>query len=209
MAGVHLTRTPSRRGVARRRVLRVIAGVLAVLGALALVPRPSTKYRAEVRLVVPAPLATNDVVRTIAARPTEATVRADGTLVVIATSGSDRDAARARVENSARDGLDAALRPIAADADARASAARADEQRAANQLMTLVNRTGLDDPAAELQRVQAVVADLETQRRAAVAAGRPLTDIDARLADNQQAMFELDAQNRAARRARAGPGPRP
>jgi hypothetical protein len=187
--------TSERHGVATpRRLLRVSAGVLGVLGVLALVALPTARTRAEARLNAAPPFTTNDLVRTIRTTAPQASVRADGRQVLVAVTASNRWTARARVATLAHAGLEAGLRHVTATAAAQTAAARSAEAQAAAQLATLADRTGLTDPTPAYQRLQAVVQGLEIQRELAAALGAPVGALDASLAANQQAMFELQAQ---------------
>jgi len=180
--------------VTPRRVFRLCAVVLAVLGAAAVVALPTARSQAEARLSVTRPFTSGDVVRAIRTVAPRAAVRADGPRIVVAVTASKRRTARARAATIARAGLEAGLRRFVATAGAQTAAARSSEAQAASQLATLADRTGLTDPTPALQRLEAAVQGLELQRELAAAIGAPLGALDASLAANQQAMFELRAQ---------------
>ena len=180
--------------VTPRRVFRLCAVVLAVLGAAAVVALPTARSQAEARLSVTRPFTSGDVVRAIRTVAPRAAVRADGPRIVVGVTASKRRTARARAATIARAGLEAGLRRFVATAGAQTAAARSSEAQAASQLATLADRTGLTDPTPALQRLEAAVQGLELQRELAAAIGAPLGALDASLAANQQAMFELRAQ---------------
>jgi hypothetical protein len=180
--------------VTPRRVFRLCAVVLAILGAAAVVALPTARSQAEARLSVTRPFTSGDVVRAIRTVAPRAAVRADGPRIVVGVTASKRRTARARAATIARAGLEAGLRRFVATAGAQTAAARSSEAQAASQLATLADRTGLTDPTPALQRLEAAVQGLELQRELAAAIGAPLGALDASLAANQQAMFELRAQ---------------
>ncbi len=182
------------RGVANSRsLLYICAGFLAVLGAAALV-FPTGRFRAEARVMVAAPFTTSALARTVRTLGDGATVRADGSEVFIALTASNRRTARERAVALAHLGLDVGLRQVTATTDEQAAAARDAEARAAAQLATLAAPPGVADPRPALQRLEAIVHDLERQSERAAAAGEPVRAIDLSLAENQQAMFALRAQ---------------
>jgi hypothetical protein len=187
-------RSRLRRVVNRRTVVRTGAVVLALLGVVALVVRPATRTRAEARVTIPSPLVVGDAVGAILARADGATATAVSRRVTVSSSAANRDAARARAETLARAGLDAASQQAVAVYTRRADAARSDRAGAAAQLATLASRTGFTDPEPAYRQHVAVVHDLQQQLAAAAAAGQPLATINAQLAENQQAAFELQLQ---------------
>jgi hypothetical protein len=193
-----LTGAPSRDDANRkRRIFRVIAAVLAVIGVVLIIVRPSPRYRAEVRLIVAAPLDTNDLVRAIdsdGSDRAETDVRADGGLVFISATGSDRNATRERVVERARAGLATHVRQLDAAADQEAAAARVAADAAGTELAALVNRTGLEDAAGELAAVRAEFEALIDERIEAAAAGRPVSELDIAIADTQRDFFDLQNQ---------------
>ena len=187
-------RSRLRRVVNRCTVVRTGAVVLALLGVVALVVRPATRTRAEARVTIPSPLVVGDAVGAILARADGATATAVSRRVTVSSSAANRDAARARAETLARAGLDAASQQAVAVYTRRADAARSDRAGAAAQLATLASRTGFTDPEPAYRQHVAVVHDLQQQLAAAAAAGQPLATINAQLAENQQAAFELQLQ---------------
>ncbi len=143
---------------------------------------------------VATPLTTGAMVRTVRTLGEGAVVHADGSDVLIALTASSRRTARARVLALAHAGLEGGVREVTATTDAQAAAARDSWGRADAELQALAGRTGVPDPRPLLQKLEAVVRDLERQSERAAAAGSSEHTIDVRLADNQQAMFELRAQ---------------
>jgi hypothetical protein len=193
-AGMRLSAARARGVATSRRFRRACAGVLVVLGAVALVALPNGRTRAEAQLTVAPPFTTSDVLHAMRSVAHGATVRAAGSQVDIALTASNRRTARALAAKRAHIGLEAALRNFTASADGQTAAARGLEAQAATQLATLAARTGLADPTFAYQRLEGVVRGLERQREMAATAGMPPGPIDATLAENQQAMFELRAQ---------------
>jgi hypothetical protein len=144
--------------------------------------------------MVAAPFTTTAVVRAMRQLGDGAMVRADGSQILIALTAPNRRTARERAVTLAHVGLEVGLRQVTATADEQAAAARDSEARAADQLATLADHTGVADPAPAFQRLEVVVHDLERQSELAAAAGKPVRTIYVSLAENQQAMFELRAQ---------------
>ena len=184
-----------RRAPNRHIIVRTGAVVLAVLGIAALVVRPVRgTARAEAAFVVPPPLAVDTAVGAIRARADGAMVTAAGRRIRVASSGAGPGTARARVAALASAGLDAAGQRLTAVEARLAAAARSDRAQVTAQIAAMVSRTGLTDPEAEYRRRVLVVQDLVAQRARAAAAGRPLAAIDDQLAQNQEAVFELQLQ---------------
>lgn len=183
------------RGVALPRLLlRVCAGVFALLGTAALATPVGPRIRAEAGLKVAEPFTASALLRALRPAAPGVTARADGSQVLIASTASNRRGAHGRVETAAHDGLDAGLRHFVASARRQIAAARSSEARATRQLANFVDRTGLLDPALAYQRQEPVVHDLERQHDAAAASGTSLGAVDASLAENQQVLFELGIQ---------------
>jgi hypothetical protein len=183
-----------RRLVSRRTAVRTGAVVLALLGVVALIARPSTRTRAEARVTVPSPLVVGDAMAPILAHGDGATATAVGRRVTVTVSDAKRDAARAQAEALARAGLVNASQQAVAVYTRRADAARSARATAAAQLATLASRTGFTDPEPAYRQQVTVVQGLQEQLAAAAAAGQPLATINAQLAENQEAAFELKLQ---------------
>ena len=180
--------------VTRRNLARVAAALLALLGVVALVVRPQRDTRAEARVAVPRALDLNEVMRAIRADRTGATATVDGRRITVAFTDGDAFVARTYVKDLATGGLDSARKQQTAVQTKRAEAARADSAEATAEIAAIATRTGISDPESVYRdRVQAG-RELEAQRAAAVAAGRPLTDIDNAIAVNQQEIAELQLQ---------------
>jgi hypothetical protein len=187
-------RTRLRRAVNRRTAVRTVALALAVLGVVVLVVRPGAQPRVEARFTVPIPLVVGDAVGTILAHAAGATATAHGRQVTIVATDADAGVARAHAEALARAGLDGARQQFATLQTRQVDAANADHARAASQLAELESHSGLTDPEAAYRARVAVVRNLRAELAAASAAGRPLGAINAQLAENQQAVFELELQ---------------
>jgi hypothetical protein len=183
-----------RRAATLRNSVRIGAAALALIGVVALIVRPATHTRAEAHFVVPSPLVVNDAIGAILDQAGGASARADGRRITVASSAADRVVARAHVVALARAGMDGARAHFSAVETQRADAAKVDRAQAASQLATLASRTGITDPEAAYRERVAVVQNLEEQRAVAVSTGQPLAAIDAQLAENQQAAFELQLQ---------------
>lgn len=184
-----------RRAVTPRTVVRigtaVLALVLVLLGVAVLAVHPTTRTRAEARFTVPAPLVVDDVIRAIRTHADGATATAHGRRVTVVSTDASRVAARSHGVALAHAGLDAALRDLTAVETRRAQAAHNDRSQAAVDLANLASRTGLTDPEPAYRAAVAAVQNLQEQRAAAASAGRPVAAIEAKLADKQQAVFEL------------------
>ncbi len=180
--------------VTGRALVRVGAVLLALLGVAALVLHPAGRTRAEANVSVRAPLVVGDVVGAILGRAGGAQVTAHGRVVTISFLDAHRDVARARVGSLARAGLEGAQRQVIASQTKLAAAARADRAQSAAQIASIASRTRITDPESAYQQRVRDGQDLEAQRAAAVAAGQPLTSINGAIADNQEAVFELQLQ---------------
>jgi hypothetical protein len=179
----------------RRTFVRIGAAVLALVGVVALVVRPSRETRATARFTVPSPLAVSEVVRAIRSdAPGGARVTIDGRRVTATYSNSDSFVARTYARELARAVLDEARQRVNAVETRRARTARADRADVAAEMAAIASRTGLTDPETAYRERVDVVRNLEAQRARAAAAGLPLAAIDDQLAENQQAVFELRLQ---------------
>jgi hypothetical protein len=185
-------RSRLRRAATRPIVVRIGAVALALLGVVALIVHPATHTRAEARFTVPIPLVVGDAVGAILTHG--ATPTAHGRRITVASSDANRAVARARAETLARVGLDGARQHLIMAETRRVDAARSDRAQAAAQLATLASRTGLSDPESAYRQRVAFLQNLREQRAAAAAAGEPLAAIDAQLAENQEAVFDLQLQ---------------
>jgi hypothetical protein len=183
-----------RQAATLRNSVRIGAAALALIGVVVLIVRPSTRTRAEAHFVVPSPLVVNDAIGAILNQAGGVSARADGRRIIVASSAADRVVARAHVVALARAGMDGARAHFSAVETQRADAAKVDRAQAASQLATLASRTGITDPEAAYRERVAVVQNLEEQRAVAVSTGQPLAAIDAQLAEDQQAAFELQLQ---------------
>jgi hypothetical protein len=179
----------------RRTFVRIGAATLALVGVVALVVRPSRDTRAAARFTVPSPLAVGEVVGAIRSDAAGgAGVTTDGRRVAVEYSNSDSFVARTYAGELARTGLDAARRRINAVETRRARAARGDRANVAAEIAMIASRTGITDPETAYRERVAVVRNLEAQRARAASAGLPLAAIDAKLAEEQEAAFELRLQ---------------
>lgn len=177
----------------RRTAIRAGAVALALLGVVVLAVRPATGTRAEAHFVVPVPLVVNDALAAID-HAGGASATADGRRITVASSGAERVVARAHAVALAHAGLDGARQHLTAVETQHADAAKVDRAQAASQLSTLASRTGLNDPEAAYRERVAVVKNLEERRAVASSTGQPVDAINAQLAENQQAAFELQLQ---------------
>jgi hypothetical protein len=183
-----------RRAASRRAAVGVGALTLAIVGVVALVAHPATRTRAEARFTVPIPLSVADAIGAIRTHAEGATATAQGRRIVVTSSDASAEVARAHAAALARTGLDAARQRLVAVETRRVEAARSDRANAVAQLATIASHTGLTDPESAYRERAALVQSLQAQRAAAAAAGRPVAAIDAQIADNQQAAFDLQLQ---------------
>lgn len=183
---------PRRRAPSPRTIVRAGAVALALLGVAALVVRPGrVQARAEAQFVVPEPLEVDAVIGAIRTQGRDGTATATATANGWRITVISRSAGRARTVAIARLGLDTARQRVTTVESRRAQAARNDRAQASAQITTLASRTGLADPEPEYQAKVRVVRDLVERRERAVSAGEPVGAIDAQLAENQEAAFDL------------------
>jgi hypothetical protein len=179
----------------RRIMFRTGAVVLAVVGVAAFFVRPSRgSVRAEARFRVPSPLAVDEVVDAMRSDAGAAVVTTAGRRVTVVSKDADSVVARVHALELMRAGLDEARQRLNAVQNRRADAARRDRSQAAAQLDAIASHTGLTDPESAYEARAEVVRNLEEQRAQTAAAGRPLAAIDAQLAENQEALFDLQLQ---------------
>lgn len=176
-----------------RRADLICAAAIFLLAIVVFFAAPGATFRAKTSFPVPPPLVTGVVVQDIRTADAVA-ARARGQVVEVESTDTSRARARRRINSAVSRGVDKAARDVATEAQLRAAAARAREAQAKADAAAQVTASGLSDPDGAYRRRRAELDALQRQRDAAKARGRPVADLDARIASTQQDVFDLEFQ---------------
>jgi hypothetical protein len=174
-----------------RRASLAVGAALLVLALVIFAVGPRTTFRAAASFTVSRPIVAGDVIAEVRladlhARPAGAQgIEADAT-------ANDRATARRRVVEAVQRALDECVVAASTTATRRTAASRALANRAEAEAAAVLAASGVKDPLHAYQQNLADLDRLERARDAAKARGKPVADLDIRIASTQQNVFDLD-----------------
>ncbi len=168
----------------------MVGAALLVSALVILAAGPRTTFRAEASFTISRPLLASEVVAEI--RLSDVNARSLGAQGVEAhVTADDRAGAHRRVVEIVQRAVDECVATASTTATRRAAASQADARRAASEAAALTAARGVTDPQRAYRQSRDDLKRLETKRTTAKARGRPVADLDIRIASTQEKVFDL------------------